>query len=334
MNAAAALHICLLLCAAALSFSAPAVSQTYKDGVRAAGVGDFQHAHKIWSRLAEDGDTDAAYGLGMMHLTGMGSLTTDYGEAARWLGRAADAGHADARNTIAVMYYHGMGVGRDAQKALDLSRPAAEQGDPVAQYNLGYFYWQGHGVVKDVGAAAAWIQQAAKSGLPRAQYALGQMYRTGAIAPPNRELALSWYVAAAAQDHWQAKIMADEMIAAGVRLPVSRKADKAPAPATKTPVPAPSAAVNPTQAESGGYWVWLGSMESPEGAEELWRESMAMFPDLLSNASPQFVSVDLGAKGTFVRVLAGPGMSYAAASDVCQQLHARRPHVFCEARRG
>ena len=72
-------------------------------------------------------------------------------------GRAlAEQGDAQAQYALGVLYTHGRGVPQDYTAAMSWYRKAAEQGDAQAQYNLGVSYRTGRGVAKDDAAAVLW----------------------------------------------------------------------------------------------------------------------------------------------------------------------------------
>ena len=123
--------------------------------------------------LAEQGNADAQYALGMMLLNGSG-VTRDDLEAARWMRLAADQGHAPAQYNLGVIYNKGSGVSRDYAEAVLWYRLAADQGDAAAQHNLGVMYANGRGVAGDDVAAVRWFRLSLASRgtrVPRATWA-------------------------------------------------------------------------------------------------------------------------------------------------------------------
>jgi hypothetical protein len=82
----------------------------------------------------------------------------------------------------------------------------------------------------------------------------------------------------------------------------------------------------PAQAEpaAGTVQVRLGSLPSPEEAREEWQRLKRANADLLGNLRANAVSVDLGEKGIYYRILAGP-LEEAAAERLCTELK-RRSH--------
>ncbi len=91
-----------------------------------------------------------------------------------------------------------------------------------------------------------------------------------------------------------------------------------PAPA---PVP-PQVAVAPVAAGAGSR-IQLASVRDAADAQREWARVVRQYPDLLGSLTPQFVPADLGDRGIFVRVQAGPFASPEAARATCDALRAR-----------
>ena len=101
-----------LFIAGALSL-APAMAQAEPtDGWRAFSAGDYAKAEAIWLILAEKGDHNAAYGLGMLAQT-----RDQFEHAAHWYEQAARAGLTSAQVLLGSMYIDGRGVPRDGVRA-------------------------------------------------------------------------------------------------------------------------------------------------------------------------------------------------------------------------
>ena len=67
----------------------------------------------------------------------------------------AEQGNADAQFNLGLMYFNGTGVQQDDQTALKWFRLAADQGDAFAQFALGNMYFMGRGVAKNFVASYA-----------------------------------------------------------------------------------------------------------------------------------------------------------------------------------
>jgi len=98
--------------------------------------GDFQAAYEEWLPLAELGDAEAQYNLGVLFDQGAGR-DRDLATAADWYRKAAVQGFMDAQTNLGIMYLNGQGVSRDPQEAAQWFAMAAVQGDEeAAQYLL------------------------------------------------------------------------------------------------------------------------------------------------------------------------------------------------------
>lgn len=103
----------------------------FNEGLAAARQGDYNTALREWRPLAQQGDANAQYHLG-------------------------------------VMYHNGLGITKDYQQALDWYLRAARQGLAAAQYNLGVIYHNGGGVKQDYIQAYMWFNIASVNGIDEA----------------------------------------------------------------------------------------------------------------------------------------------------------------------
>jgi TPR repeat protein len=104
---------------------------------------------------AESGVAAAQYDLGTLYATGTGVDPNAF-EAAKWIGKAAAAGHTEAQVDYAVILFRGHGVPPDQKLGAQLFRAAAEKGLPVAQNRLARCYANGAGVETNLVEAAKW----------------------------------------------------------------------------------------------------------------------------------------------------------------------------------
>ncbi len=100
---------------ACFGFLSPAWAE-FQDGLQAYYRLDFRTALREWQPLAERGNPEASYQLGILYYRGEGVLQ-DYAEAAKWFEQAAEAGDADAQYNLGLMYANGQGVARDLVRA-------------------------------------------------------------------------------------------------------------------------------------------------------------------------------------------------------------------------
>jgi TPR repeat protein len=97
--------------------SGVASAADFYKGLEAAQSGDFKTALAEWTPLAEQGDSDAQYNLGVMYATGEGVPENDK-TAVKWYTKAAEQGYASAQYNLGVMYYNGEGVPENDKTAV------------------------------------------------------------------------------------------------------------------------------------------------------------------------------------------------------------------------
>ena len=90
----------------------------FDEGLLAYLEADYERATAHWLPLAEAGDADAQFAIGMLHEAGQGS-SVDLTSAAKWYRRAAEEGHADAQLSLGSLYATGAGVTRDHTEAVE-----------------------------------------------------------------------------------------------------------------------------------------------------------------------------------------------------------------------
>lgn len=94
----------------------------------------------------------------------------------------------------------------------------------------------------------------------------------------------------------------------------------AAAPAPTVTQPAPAA---PAPAATGAFRVQLAAYRTPTAAASGWQTLQTRHEDLLGALESTVVQVDLGERGVFHRLQAGPYTSRAAAENACTTLRAR-----------
>jgi hypothetical protein len=129
-----------------------------EDAVAAYQRGDYATALRLWHPLAEQGDADAQFHLGVMYESGQGVLRSE-AEAIKWYRKAAEQDDAVAQFNLGVMY--AKGVSPNHVEAALWYRCAADHGLAGAQFNLGMMYVEGQGVSRDYVQAHMWLNLAA-----------------------------------------------------------------------------------------------------------------------------------------------------------------------------
>ena len=133
------------------------------EAITAYEAGKFEQARKAFQPLAEIGDPDGLYNLGVMHARGEGG-PKEPAKAMQFYRRAAAAGNANAMTNLASHYYYGDGVEKDEAEAARLYGLAARAGIPLAQRYYGVMLIKGMGVEQNVAEGADWLMQAALRG--------------------------------------------------------------------------------------------------------------------------------------------------------------------------
>ena len=95
----------------------PSYSSDFDKGLTAYNNGDYATALKEWKPLAEEGDVDAQYYLGVLYDNGDG-VPQDYKEAVRWYTLAAEQGDVDAQYNLDFIHRKGLGVPQDDKEAV------------------------------------------------------------------------------------------------------------------------------------------------------------------------------------------------------------------------
>ena len=164
-----------------------------QEGVSAYEQGDYATALRELRPLAEYGEAEAQFTLGLLYHAGQG-VPQDYATARHWFRQAAAQGHAEAQFTLGVLYDAGYGVARDAPTAAHWFRQAAEQGHVTAQLNLGALYALGRGVPHDAVHAYLWFHLAAAygEGEARKQREIAAERMTPAQIAEAQRLAREW----------------------------------------------------------------------------------------------------------------------------------------------
>lgn len=114
----------------------------------------------------------------------------DYDIAAKYYRNATDSGDQRAGNSLANLYYLGLGVTQDYNLASQLYFDAASSGVADAQLNLGHMFKLGLGVESDPMRAFAWYAQADRFGNPIAEYYMRQITQEWTLSPLQINTAL------------------------------------------------------------------------------------------------------------------------------------------------
>jgi len=112
----AGLALIAALCAGfTLGLTAPAWAG-FDEGMAAYDRGDYATAIRELRPLAEQGNADAQFNLGVMYANGLGG-PQDYSRAVKWYRKAAEQGYAQAQYYLGLIYEDGLSVPQDHLKA-------------------------------------------------------------------------------------------------------------------------------------------------------------------------------------------------------------------------
>src|SRR5208337_1574038 len=139
--------IALLFLVAAFTHQAmiPIACAGFDEAVAAYDRGEFAAAYEEFKSLAEQGDADAQWNLGMM-------------------------------------YYNGEGVEQDCVEAMKWFQKSVEQGDVDSQLGLGWMYANGKGIPQNLVLAHKWLNEAALQGSKAAMKGVDSVTRRPASA--------------------------------------------------------------------------------------------------------------------------------------------------------
>jgi TPR repeat protein len=171
--------------------------------------GDVSHNGELavmWFQKSLDGGNLQAVCM-LSHCYEMGyGVEKNESKSLELLKSAAEGGHVQAQNRLAIYYGNGyLGLQKDHKQAIIWYEKAAEQNYPAAQYNLGIQYLKGIGVEKDILKAVSWYLRAAEKGSADAQFNLGVCYDRGEGVSPDIRSAIKFYQLSAVQGNMNAQ---------------------------------------------------------------------------------------------------------------------------------
>lgn len=127
--------------------------------------------------LAEGGNVDAEFRLGVFYWDEDHGVLQDYAKCAKWMKRAAEHGHGQAASVLFTLYGEGKGVPLSIPTAIKWLKRSTELGYPDGQLILATLYLDetgSSGVPYDRDLAIKWMREAADNGDPTAQEFLKQ----------------------------------------------------------------------------------------------------------------------------------------------------------------
>jgi TPR repeat protein len=134
---------------------------------------------------------------------------------ARYARMAAEQHHSYGESQLAVALTYGLGVERDAQRAVQLARSSAEQGNAMGESQLGRLFELGLGVEQDLFEAVRHFQAAAAQGNSFGQLNLGLALFNGRGTEADVSTAVDYMRLAAEQGNPSAQYCLAEAMAEG-----------------------------------------------------------------------------------------------------------------------
>ena len=255
----------------------------------------------------------------------------DYATAAKWFRLAGEQGDPAAQLGLGHMYEKGLGVPHDHAEAVKWYRKAAVQGFAWAQYSLGAAYTAGEGVRQDMAEGAKWYRKAAAQGLEVPAWTTLPSVFTQAPAAATGKVAKEAAEKKAARSG-PAKTKKAPADAAKKKPPsgvqTERKTAVKKTPRTTSVPPAPDTSTAPAIKTPAAWRIQIAAVASAKAAKKEWQRIASANDDLLSKLKLDIRRADLGARGVFYRVQAGPLTSKSEARDLCTALKERKERCF------
>jgi TPR repeat protein len=101
--------------------------------------GDYARSFELWKPLAERGDLNAKYFVGLHYYFGLG-VTKDHNKAREWYEKAAVKGHPAAQLSLGTMHENGDTVPQSFSMAYMWYYASAIQGNEVAPKKMNILY--------------------------------------------------------------------------------------------------------------------------------------------------------------------------------------------------
>jgi len=236
--------------------------------------------------------------IGATHLAAAGEAearafmqTGEYDKAIQELQPLVDQGSPSAEYLLAEIYYDGHGG--DAQQALKLMTASAEQGHAIAQARLGMIYAKGTGVPVNNIEAYRWFSLAAKAGDPNA--------KATTVSETNKAVIFKRLSPAERQE---AESLVEGWRPAGAPVIASPKDSQGVIGQVGQVIP--------------GIRIQLAAVKNADEATPEWGRLQKALLGQLDGMVLTVESVDLGTKGIYHRIQAGPFDDKASAAAKCE----------------
>uniref|UniRef100_A0A1A9X2D5 Protein sel-1 homolog 1 n=1 Tax=Glossina brevipalpis TaxID=37001 RepID=A0A1A9X2D5_9MUSC len=182
------------------------LGQLYYQGGKAIQQ-DHQKALEYFTLAANAGNAIGYAFLGKLYLEGSEHIKADNETAFKYFAKAANLGDPVGQSGVGLMYLNGLGVPKDAMKALNYFNMAADQGWVDGQLQLGKMYFTGNGVKTDYKLAFKYFNLASQSGHVLAYYNLGIMHAYGMGMLRSCPTAVEFFKNVAERGRWGVNLM-------------------------------------------------------------------------------------------------------------------------------
>ncbi len=108
----------------------------FQSGLYAFDKGNCSKARRLWEPLAEKGQQNASYYLGVMYLNGCPDMIPNYVKAAKWLKQAASHYDKDAAFALSELY----SLMSKSKESIAWLKKASDWGDGYASRDLADYY--------------------------------------------------------------------------------------------------------------------------------------------------------------------------------------------------
>ncbi|MDH6306367.1 TPR repeat protein [Parabacteroides sp. PF5-5] len=139
---------------------------------------EYDEAIKWFEKSIIQGSSEGLCNMGLMYYSGIG-VQKDIQKAYDHFYKSAQQGNVDAKVMIGEIFYYGHLGSQDYQKAFTLYTQAASEDNASAQNKLGLMYYFGRGVTANYETAAEWFEKSVRQGEGSSKYYLGYMYLKG-----------------------------------------------------------------------------------------------------------------------------------------------------------
>lgn len=301
---------------------------------------DLSKAIEWHLKAAAQGLPAAEHGLGVIYYQGLG-VKQDYEQALVWFRRAAAKEFADSEFNIGVMYFNNQGVRRDDFEVVKWVTLAASRGFSPAEYRMGQMYEKGVLFAKDLAAALHWYKLAARHGDKNAPKAMARITKALNIpvaaanpspAPERKPPAPAEATPAVPAEKFAVtlpgqKVKRNTLPQSAARSESPQNSGAGPEPVAEKPVSAPPGRANTDTARE--WRIQLASFRTAADAERAWTRLAGRTGDVMNGASRIIARVDLGDRGIYHRLQAGPLNGRTAARELCQRIREAAPDQGC-----